>query len=143
MLYYRLLKSVLVVSQSIYLHNFFVNISIFCRRYSSFSASRELPFDLDDALLLWVNKTNAAVNARLTKDQDKTMIDDKLLGGRERMKKVGLRPEENVKSMVFPEIHDLLEGLWDGRALLGVLLFYEPNVVNIESESIFLVFSFF
>ena len=130
----------LVVSQSIYLHNFFVNI---CRRYSSFSASRELPFDLDDALLLWVNKTNAAVNARLTKDQDKTMVDDKLLGGRERMKKVGLRPEENVKSMVFPEIHDILEGLWDGRALLGVLLFYEPNVVNIESESIFLVFSFF
>ena len=57
----------------------------------------------------------------------------KLLHNREQVKKAGLRAEEEVQAAVaFPVIDDLLKGLCNGRSLLGVLMFYEPNVVNIE-----------
>ena len=46
---------------------------------------------------------------------------------------MGLRSEEDI-AVVFPVIDDLLKGLGDGRSLLGVLMFYEPNVINIEGK---------
>jgi hypothetical protein len=56
----------------------------------------------------------------------------KLLRNREQVKKAGLRSEEGIATVVFPVIDDLLKGLCDGRSLLGVLMFYEPSVINIE-----------
>ena len=103
---------------------------IISRRFSTFSASRELPFDLEDALLLWVNKTNVAVNAKYTQTTQSST--GKLLRNREQVKKTGLHSEVEPPVVVFPVIDDLLKGLCDGRSLLGVLMFYEPNVINIE-----------
>ena len=101
------------------------------RRFSTFSASRELPFDLEDALLLWVNKINVAVNAKYA--QPTPSSSGKLLRNRGQVKKAGLRSEdETAAAIVFPVIDDLLKGLCNGRPLLAVLMFYEPNVVNIE-----------
>ncbi|XP_028405927.1 calmodulin-regulated spectrin-associated protein 1-B-like isoform X2 [Dendronephthya gigantea] len=99
------------------------------RRFSTFSASRELPFDLEDALLLWINKTNMAVNAKYT--QPNQSMTGKLLRNREQVKKTGLRSDDDTV-IVFPIIEDLLKGLCNGRSLLGVLMFYEPNVINFE-----------
>ena len=56
----------------------------------------------------------------------------KLLRNREQVKKTGLRSEDETTAVMFPVIDDLLKGLCDGRSLLGVLMFYEPNVVNME-----------
>ena len=68
----------------------------------------------------------------------------KLLRNREQVKKAGLRSEisEETNSVMFPVIDDLLKGLCDGRALLGVLMFYEPNVINIEGRLSYVIFSF-
>ena len=89
-----------------------------------------MPFDLEDALLLWVNKTNIAVNAKYS--QPTRSSSEKLLRNREQVKKAGLRAEEVQAAVAFPVIDDLLKGLCNGRSLLGVLMFYEPNVVNVE-----------
>ena len=77
-----------------------------------------------------MNKTNLAVNAKCS--QPTQSSSGKLLRSREQVKKAGLRAEEERAAIMFPVIDDLLKGLCDGRSLLGVLMFYEPNVVNME-----------
>ena len=69
------------------------------------------------------------MNAKYTQHNQSSA--GKLLRNREQVKKTGLRSEEDT-AMVFPVIDDILKGLCNGRSLLGVLIFYEPNVINLE-----------
>ena len=82
---------------------------------------------------MWVNKLSAAVNAKHAKPTPSA--GKKLLRNRDQEKKIELRmadkPEE-TSCTVLPVIDDLLKGMCDGRCLLGILLFYEPTVIQIE-----------
>ena len=88
---------------------------------------------------MWVNKLSAAVNAKHAKPTPST--GKKLLRNRDQEKKIELRmadkPEE-TSCTVLPVIDDLLKGMCDGRCLLGILLFYEPTVVQIEGMILYI-----
>ena len=88
---------------------------------------------------MWVNKLSAAVNAKHAKPTPST--GKKLLRNRDQEKKIELRmadkPEE-TSCTVLPVIDDILKGMCDGRCLLGILLFYEPTVVQIEGMILYI-----
>ncbi|XP_056258808.1 LOW QUALITY PROTEIN: calmodulin-regulated spectrin-associated protein 1a [Seriola aureovittata] len=111
------------------------------KRFSNFSASKELPFDLEDAMVFWINK----VNIKMREITEKEL----------KMKQHLLEPSSHQKSpskwywklvpvryrrdhlsgrtfQHFPLLDDLLKDVCDGTALLAVIHFYCPELVRLE-----------
>ncbi|XP_058473097.1 calmodulin-regulated spectrin-associated protein 1a isoform X1 [Solea solea] len=111
------------------------------KRFSNFSASKELPFDLEDAMVFWINK----VNIKMREITEKEL----------KMKQHLLEPSSQQKSpskwywklvpvryrrdhlsgrtlQHFPLLEDLLKDVCDGSALLAVIHFYCPDLIRLE-----------
>ncbi|XP_071322600.1 calmodulin-regulated spectrin-associated protein 1-B-like isoform X2 [Trachinotus anak] len=111
------------------------------KRFSNFSASKELPFDLEDAMVFWINK----VNIKMREITEKEL----------KMKQHLLEPSSHQKSpskwywklvpvryrrdhlsgrtlQHFPLLDDLLKDVCDGTALLAVIHFYCPELIRLE-----------
>uniref|UniRef100_A0A3B4WHE8 Calmodulin regulated spectrin-associated protein 1a n=1 Tax=Seriola lalandi dorsalis TaxID=1841481 RepID=A0A3B4WHE8_SERLL len=100
------------------------------KRFSNFSASKELPFDLEDAMVFWINK----VNIKMREITEKEL----------KMKQHLLEPSSHQKVRYrrdhlsgrtfqhFPLLDDLLKDVCDGTALLAVIHFYCPELVRLE-----------
>ncbi|XP_063051102.1 calmodulin-regulated spectrin-associated protein 1-B isoform X2 [Engraulis encrasicolus] len=73
------------------------------KRFSTFSASKELPFDIEDAMVFWINKV------RYRRDHG---------SGRQ--------------TPYFPLVEDLMRDVCDGAALLTVVHYYCPNVMKLD-----------
>uniref|UniRef100_UPI00358EA9C3 calmodulin-regulated spectrin-associated protein 2-like isoform X2 n=1 Tax=Myxine glutinosa TaxID=7769 RepID=UPI00358EA9C3 len=78
------------------------------RRISPLTPGRDLPYDLEGAMLLWINKA-----VKKVKEFEK----DKSLG--------------DVPQATFPILHDLKD-MHDGRALLMLLHYYCPSVLPLD-----------
>ena len=102
--------------------------------FASFNAAKELPFDLEDALLLWINKVNSTNEKRIKKVRSpETSLNSS--PGRFRFK----RDQVLEKSLtLFPKLDDLQMDVSNGRALLSLLLFYCPDALSYESKCIFM-----
>lgn len=92
------------------------------RKFSTFNASKELPFDLEDALILWLNKVN---QANMTHIQQQYKQQDKNLA---RVAKSQL-----VERKMFPLVTNLQSSLQDGKTLLSIILFYFEEYLTIDS----------
>ena len=92
------------------------------KNYGSFNASRELPFDLEDALLLWVNKVCHYAVKQLTDVPKKE--DGKALDARQRR-----RLRSKVEQIQLPFMDDLVKDLSDGRCLGVLTSFYLPDAL--------------
>ena len=101
-------------------------------KFSSFNASKELPFDLEDALLLWINKISAVLNENQLKKQKQHA--EQLLQNQDKAKRFRFRRDQLQPKVqtVFPLMEELLKDISDGKSLLGILMFYHPTVINIE-----------
>ncbi|XP_078665716.1 calmodulin-regulated spectrin-associated protein 1-like [Branchiostoma floridae x Branchiostoma belcheri] len=77
------------------------------KKFASFNASQELPYDMEDALLFWLSKVG------------RTLQDDRA------SKKVN-----DPEGSDLPVLDDILKDLNDGRVLLAVLCFYCPNHIH-------------
>ncbi|XP_048590718.1 uncharacterized protein LOC5518363 isoform X4 [Nematostella vectensis] len=102
------------------------------RRFASFNASRELPFDLEDALLLWVNKICTTLNESHLKQQKQHA--EQLLQNQDKAKRFRFRRDQlqpKIQSL-FPVIDDLLKDLSDGQCLLAIIMFYHPDAIKFE-----------
>ncbi|XP_013362147.1 PREDICTED: calmodulin-regulated spectrin-associated protein 1 isoform X3 [Chinchilla lanigera] len=73
------------------------------KRFSTFSASKELPYDLEDAMVFWINKV------------------------RYRREHLSAR-----QSPYFPLLEDLMRGSSDGAALLAVVHYYCPEQMRLD-----------
>ena len=101
----------------------FVNlIRYHYRNFSQFNASKELPFDLEDAVLLWMNKINEANISTHQKYNIEASV------------KVRYHKDRLVEKTVFPRVNHLNDCFIDGKTMLSLLLFYFPDVLLIDSK---------
>ena len=101
-------------------------------KISSFNTSKELPFDLEDALLLWINKLCAVLNDNQMKKQKQHA--EQLLQNQDKAKRFRFRRDQLQPKVQteFPVMEDLLKDISDGQNLLGIVLFYHPTVISLE-----------
>uniref|UniRef100_A0AAZ3P6I1 Calmodulin-regulated spectrin-associated protein 1-B-like n=1 Tax=Oncorhynchus tshawytscha TaxID=74940 RepID=A0AAZ3P6I1_ONCTS len=112
------------------------------KRFSTFSASKELPFDLEDAMVFWINKVNLKMR-EITERELK--VKHHPLESPNHQK---VRLEQHSKDLVqvryrrehtsgrqlpfFPLLEDLMRDVCDGAALLTVVHYYCPNLMKLD-----------
>lgn len=95
------------------------------KKYGSFNASKELPFDLEDALLLWVNKVcHFAVKQHIESLQSNDATTSSARCRRRLRAKVG--------HLQVPFMDDLGRDLRDGRCLGVLTSFFLPDLLDIQ-----------
>lgn len=100
------------------------------KRFSTFSASKELPFDLEDAMVFWINKVNTKM--REISEREHKVKHHPLESPSHQ--KVRYRREHGAGRQVpfFPLVEDLMRDVCDGAALLTVVHYYCPELMKIE-----------
>ncbi|KAM9518880.1 calmodulin-regulated spectrin-associated protein 1-B-like isoform 2-T2 [Salvelinus alpinus] len=100
------------------------------KRFSTFSASKELPFDLEDAMVFWINKVNMKMKEITEKE---TIIKQHLLESPSHQKVRYRRDHLSGRQLQhFPMLDDLMKDMCDGAALLSVVHFYCPEFMRLE-----------
>ncbi|XP_031658615.1 calmodulin-regulated spectrin-associated protein 1-B isoform X2 [Oncorhynchus kisutch] len=100
------------------------------KRFSTFSASKELPFDLEDAMVFWINKVNMKMKEITEKE---TKIKQHLLESPSHQKVRYRRDNLSGRHLQhFPMLDDLMKDMCDGAALLSVVHFYCPECMRLE-----------
>ncbi|KAK5603240.1 Calmodulin-regulated spectrin-associated protein 1-B [Crenichthys baileyi] len=100
------------------------------KRFSNISASKELPFDLEDAMILWINKINIKMR-ELTEKECK--MKQHLLDSPGHHKVRYRRDHLSGRSLQhFPLLEDILKDVSDGAALLALIHFYCPDLIRLE-----------
>lgn len=111
------------------------------KRFSTFSASKELPYDLEDAMVFWVNKVNLKMREITEKE---VRLKQQFLESPAHQKSpskwywklVPVRYRREHLSARQPPCFPLLEGLMrdgrDGAALLAVVHYYCPDHMKLD-----------
>ncbi|XP_016042920.1 calmodulin-regulated spectrin-associated protein 1 isoform X2 [Erinaceus europaeus] len=111
------------------------------KRFSTFSASKELPYDLEDAMVFWINKVNLKMREITEKEVKlKQQILEspahqkspskwywKLVPVRYRREHLAAR-----QPPYFPLLEDLMRDGSDGAALLAVIHYYCPEQMKLD-----------
>nr|XP_051686948.1 calmodulin-regulated spectrin-associated protein 1 isoform X4 [Oryctolagus cuniculus] len=122
------------------------------KRFSTFSASKELPYDLEDAMVFWINKVNlkmreiAEKDAKLKQQSLESPAHQKpglahallhcMLEPVDFARVVRYRREHPSarQSPYFPWVEDLMRDSSDGAALLAVIHYYCPEQVKLDAQ---------
>ncbi|KAI7812795.1 calmodulin-regulated spectrin-associated protein 1-B isoform X1 [Triplophysa rosa] len=111
------------------------------KRFSTFSASKELPFDLEDAMVFWINKVNLKMR-EITEKEHKSK--QHLLESPSHQKSpskwywklVPVRYRRDHASgrqlPYFPLLEDLIRDVCDGAALLTIVHYYCPDLMKLD-----------
>ncbi|XP_040320313.1 calmodulin-regulated spectrin-associated protein 1 isoform X1 [Herpailurus yagouaroundi] len=111
------------------------------KRFSTFSASKELPYDLEDAMVFWVNKVNLKMREITEKE---VKLKQQLLESPAHQKSpskwywklVPVRYRREHLSArqppYFPLLEDLMRDGSDGAALLAVVHYYCPEQMKLD-----------
>uniref|UniRef100_A0A673KV90 Calmodulin-regulated spectrin-associated protein 1-B-like n=1 Tax=Sinocyclocheilus rhinocerous TaxID=307959 RepID=A0A673KV90_9TELE len=107
------------------------------KRFSTFCASKELPFDMEDAMLFWINKVILKTRELSEKElkMKQPLMDSpchqKPLPA---LSQVRYR-REHLSCWPFPHLavmEDLMKDVCDGAALLAVVHFYCPEYMRLD-----------
>ncbi|XP_029367024.1 calmodulin-regulated spectrin-associated protein 1-B isoform X3 [Echeneis naucrates] len=111
------------------------------KRFSTFSASKELPFDLEDAMVFWINKLNMKMR-EITEREHKVKHHPLESPSHQKSpskwywKLVPVRYRREHASgrqlPFFPLLEDLMRDVCDGAALLTVVHYYCPDLMKLE-----------
>uniref|UniRef100_A0A673UMA4 Calmodulin regulated spectrin associated protein 1 n=1 Tax=Suricata suricatta TaxID=37032 RepID=A0A673UMA4_SURSU len=100
------------------------------QRFSTFSASKELPYDLEDAMVFWVNKVNLKMREITEKE---VKLKQQLLESPAHQKVRYRREHLSARQPPhFPLLEDLMRDGSDGAALLAVVHYYCPEQVKLD-----------
>ncbi|XP_029916012.1 calmodulin-regulated spectrin-associated protein 1-B isoform X1 [Myripristis murdjan] len=100
------------------------------KRFSTFSASKELPFDLEDAMVFWINKVNMKMR-EITEREHK--VKQHPLESPSHQKVRYRREHASGRQLpFFPLLEDLMRDVCDGAALLTVVHYYCPDLMKLE-----------
>ncbi|XP_008274646.1 calmodulin-regulated spectrin-associated protein 1-B isoform X2 [Stegastes partitus] len=100
------------------------------KRFSTFSASKELPFDLEDAMIFWINKVNLKMR-EITEREHK--VKHHPLESPSHQKVRYRREHASGRQLpFFPLLEDLMRDVCDGAALLTVVHYYCPDLMKLE-----------
>ncbi|KAM6902080.1 calmodulin-regulated spectrin-associated protein 1a [Xenentodon cancila] len=111
------------------------------KRFANFSASKELPYDLEEAMVFWINKVNMKMRELTEKEckMKQQMLEStshqkspskwywKLVPVRYRRDHLSGRTLQH-----FPLLEDLVKDACDGAALLTSIHFYCPEIIRLE-----------
>ncbi|XP_008068850.1 calmodulin-regulated spectrin-associated protein 1 isoform X2 [Carlito syrichta] len=111
------------------------------KRFSTFSASKELPYDLEDAMVFWINKVNLKMREITEKEVKlkQQLLESpahqkspskwywKLVPVRYRREHLSAR-----QAPYFPVLEDLMRDGSDGAALLAVIHYYCPEQMKLD-----------
>ncbi|XP_006863749.1 PREDICTED: calmodulin-regulated spectrin-associated protein 1 [Chrysochloris asiatica] len=100
------------------------------KRFSTFSASKDLPYDLEDAMVFWINKVNLKMREITEKD---VKLKQQLLESPAHQK-VRYRREHlsSRQAPFFPLLEDLMKDCSDGAGLLVVIHYYCPEHMRLD-----------
>uniref|UniRef100_A0A8C3QRP1 Calmodulin regulated spectrin associated protein 1 n=1 Tax=Cyanoderma ruficeps TaxID=181631 RepID=A0A8C3QRP1_9PASS len=100
------------------------------KRFSTFSASKELPYDLEDAMVFWINK----VNLKMREITEKEIKLKQQLMESPGHQKVRYRRDHLSSRQLpyFPVLEDLMKDGSDGAALLAVIHYYCPEQMKLD-----------
>ncbi|XP_038559556.1 calmodulin-regulated spectrin-associated protein 1-B isoform X3 [Micropterus salmoides] len=111
------------------------------KRFSTFSASKELPFDLEDAMVFWINKVNMKMR-EITEREHKVKHHPLESPSHQKspskwywkLVPVRYRREHSSGRQLpfFPLLEDLMRDVCDGAALLTVVHCYCPDLMKLE-----------
>ncbi|XP_042343644.1 calmodulin-regulated spectrin-associated protein 1-B isoform X2 [Plectropomus leopardus] len=100
------------------------------KRFSTFSASKELPFDLEDAMVFWINKVNMKMR-EITEREHK--VKHHPLESPSHQKVRYRREHASGRQLpFFPLLEDLMRDVCDGAALLTVVNYYCSDLMKLE-----------
>ncbi|XP_067868327.1 calmodulin-regulated spectrin-associated protein 1-B isoform X3 [Heterodontus francisci] len=120
------------------------------KRFSTFSASKELPYDLEDAMVFWINKVNLKMREITEKELKlkQQIVESPSHQKCDLMHAIAhcmLEPEEyarvvryrrdhplNKQLPFFPLMEDLMRDVSDGCSLLAVIHYYCPELMKLE-----------
>nr|XP_020476829.1 calmodulin-regulated spectrin-associated protein 1-B-like isoform X3 [Monopterus albus] len=117
-------------------------------RFSNFSASTEMLFDLEDAMVFWINKVNTKMREIIEKElkmnqhlhespsqQKPDTLHARCILEPLEFSRVVRYSRDHLSGRTpqhFPRLDDLLKDISDGMALLVVIHFYCPDVIRLE-----------
>ncbi|XP_016404115.1 calmodulin-regulated spectrin-associated protein 1-B-like [Sinocyclocheilus rhinocerous] len=111
------------------------------KRFSTFCASKELPFDMEDAMLFWINKVILKTRELSEKElkMKQPLMDSpchQKSPSKWYWKLVPVRyRREHLSCWPFPHLavmEDLMKDVCDGAALLAVVHFYCPEYMRLD-----------
>ncbi|KYO23429.1 calmodulin-regulated spectrin-associated protein 1 isoform B [Alligator mississippiensis] len=100
------------------------------KRFSTFSASKELPYDLEDAMVFWINKVNLKMR-EITEKEFKLKQQLMESPGHQKVRYRRDHPS-NRQLPYFPMLEDLMKDGSDGAALLAVIHYYCPEQMKLD-----------
>ncbi|XP_060763038.1 calmodulin-regulated spectrin-associated protein 1-B isoform X2 [Neoarius graeffei] len=105
-------------------------VVICVKRFSTFSASKELPFDLEDAMIFWINKVNLKMREISEKEYK---VKQHVLDSPSHQKVRYRREHASGRQLPhFPLLEDLMMDVCDGAALLTVVHYYCPDLMKLD-----------
>uniref|UniRef100_A0A8C3AJX2 Calmodulin regulated spectrin-associated protein 1b n=1 Tax=Cyclopterus lumpus TaxID=8103 RepID=A0A8C3AJX2_CYCLU len=100
------------------------------KRFSTFSASKELPFDLEDAMVFWINKVNTKM--REISEREHKVKHHPLESPSHQKVRYRREHASGRQLPFFPLLEDLMRDVCDGAALLTVVNYYCPDLMKLE-----------
>ncbi|XP_062436939.1 calmodulin-regulated spectrin-associated protein 2 isoform X4 [Rhea pennata] len=101
------------------------------QQYSSFFQASDLPYDIEDAVMFWINKVNEHLKDIMEQEQKlKEHHTAESAGGQ----KARYRKEQTLLKQLpcIPLVENLLKDGTDGCALAALIHFYCPDIVKLE-----------
>ncbi|XP_053100002.1 calmodulin-regulated spectrin-associated protein 2 isoform X2 [Hemicordylus capensis] len=101
------------------------------QQYSSFFQATDLPYDIEDAVMFWINKVNDHLKDIMEQEQKlKEHHGVETPGGQ----KARYRKEQTLLKQLpcIPLVENLLKDGTDGCALAALIHFYCPDIVRLE-----------
>ncbi|XP_062991373.1 calmodulin-regulated spectrin-associated protein 2 isoform X2 [Elgaria multicarinata webbii] len=101
------------------------------QQYSSFFQATDLPYDIEDAVMFWINKVNEHLKDIMEQEQKlKEHHTVETPGGQ----KARYRKEQTLLKQLpcIPMVENLLKDGTDGCALSALIHFYCPDIVRLE-----------
>ncbi|XP_040011048.1 calmodulin-regulated spectrin-associated protein 1-B isoform X2 [Xiphias gladius] len=100
------------------------------KRFSTFSASKELPFDLEDAIVFWINKVN--MKMREIAEREHKVKHHPLESPSHQKVRYRREHASGRQLPFFPLLEDLMRDICDGAAMLTVVHYYCPDLMKLE-----------
>nr|XP_013816442.1 PREDICTED: calmodulin-regulated spectrin-associated protein 2 [Apteryx mantelli mantelli] len=101
------------------------------QQYSSFFQAADLPYDIEDAVMFWINKVNEHLKDIMEQEQKlKEHHSAESAGGQ----KARYRKEQTLLKQLpcIPLVENLLKDGTDGCALAALIHFYCPDIIKLE-----------
>ncbi|XP_005997782.1 calmodulin-regulated spectrin-associated protein 2a isoform X2 [Latimeria chalumnae] len=101
------------------------------QQYTAFFLATELPYDIEDAVMTWLNKVNGHLKEIIEEEQKFREPQGQDVPG---VQKARYRKEQTLLRQIpcIPLVENLLKDTTDGCALAALIHFYCPDIVKME-----------